>query len=306
MQWLTVTHTQRWHAAHRTAGTGPLFQGCFKSFPIEEDGHLLTVLRYVERNPLRANMVEEAAAWRWSSLWHRVHGSGSGLLDAGPVAIPRGWRQYVETPQTEAELEALRRSVVGGAPFGSASWQEGTARRLGLQSTLARAVGRGNRNSSRNEPKQRLPTPLFRRNKDSRPLCFFLCFFLLCFAFVSTPLFQYVGCHRVTILRTGRHDPQFGAAPERADKRPKSRPSATSATPAEKTVPAAFRLVPATQESRGLRPQEARCAPPPRKNAKLRRRASLQLDGAGRFATGRGRRNFSGEPMAGAQVSSPS
>jgi putative transposase len=141
MRWLTVTHTQRLHAAHRTGGTGPLYQGRFKSFPIAEDDHLLTVLRYVERNPLRANLVEQAAAWRWSSLWHRVHGNASGLLDEGPVAIPRGWRQHVETPQTDSELEALRRSVVRGAPFGSASWQEGTARRLGLQSTL-RARGR--------------------------------------------------------------------------------------------------------------------------------------------------------------------
>ena len=141
MRWLTVTHTQRWRAAHRTGGTGPLYQGRFKSFPIEEDDHWLTVLRYVERNPLRANMVEEAVAWRWSSLWHRVHGNKSGLLDEGPVPISRGWRRHVETPQTEAELEALRRSVVRGAPFGSASWQERTAARLGLRSTL-RARGR--------------------------------------------------------------------------------------------------------------------------------------------------------------------
>ena len=114
MRWLTVTHTQRWHAAHRTAGTGPLYQGRFKSFPIQEDGHLLAVLRYVERNPLRANMVEEADAWRWSSLWHRVHGDEAGLLDDGPLAIPRGWRRHVQVAQTEAELEALRRSVLRG------------------------------------------------------------------------------------------------------------------------------------------------------------------------------------------------
>ena len=55
MRWLTVTHTQRWHAAHNTAGTGPLYQGRFKSFPIEEDEHLLAVLRYVERNALAQN-----------------------------------------------------------------------------------------------------------------------------------------------------------------------------------------------------------------------------------------------------------
>src|SRR5277367_6089591 len=51
MRWLTVTHTQRWHAHYHTQGTGPLYQGRFKAFPIAEDEHLLTVLRYVERNP---------------------------------------------------------------------------------------------------------------------------------------------------------------------------------------------------------------------------------------------------------------
>src|SRR5512147_328084 len=85
MRWLTVTHTQRWHAAHRTSGTGPLYQGRFKSFPIEAGEHLLTVLRYVERNALRANLVERGEEWRWSSLWHRVHGDTAKILDKGPV-----------------------------------------------------------------------------------------------------------------------------------------------------------------------------------------------------------------------------
>ena len=141
MRWLTVTHTQRWHAAHHTAGTGPLYQGRFKSFPIQEDEHLWAVLRYVERNPLRANLVETADAWRWSSLWHRVRKNEAGLLDDGPVALPGRWRQRVQTAQTAAELEALQRSVVRGSPFGEPSWQQRTAKRLGLQSTL-RARGR--------------------------------------------------------------------------------------------------------------------------------------------------------------------
>jgi len=150
MRWLTVTHTQRWHAAHRTSGTGALYQGRFKSFPIQQDEHLVAVLRYVERNPLRANLVEEADAWRWSSLWHRVDGNQAALVDEGPVALPRGWRGHVQRPQTEAELEALRRSVVRGAPFGHASWQEQTAKRLNLQSTLR---PRGRPWPSQQEPK---------------------------------------------------------------------------------------------------------------------------------------------------------
>jgi putative transposase len=156
MRWLTVTHTQRWHAAHRTSGSGPLYQGRFKSFPIEEDDHLLTVMRYVERNALRANLVRRAEAWRWSSLWRCVHGDAAGL-DDGPVALPRDWLRRVQSPRTEAELAALRRSVVRGAPFGDESWQERAAERLGLQSTLR----------PRGRPWKPHAAPA---DKDSRPL----------------------------------------------------------------------------------------------------------------------------------------
>ena len=55
--WLTLTHTQRWHAHRHTTGSGHLYQGRFKSFPLQDDAHFFTVCRYVERNALRANLV---------------------------------------------------------------------------------------------------------------------------------------------------------------------------------------------------------------------------------------------------------
>ncbi len=137
MRWLTVTHTQRWHAHRHTAGTGPLYQGRFKSFPVEADAHLLTVCRYVERNPLRAGLVQQAETWRWNSLWHRVHESGEGLLSAGPIPWPKHWVQHVNRVQSAGELEALRRAALKrGSPFGNAAWQERTAKELGLTSAL--------------------------------------------------------------------------------------------------------------------------------------------------------------------------
>src|SRR5262245_32938926 len=69
MHWLTLTHTQRWHAHYHNVGGGHLYQGRFKSFPIAEDEHLLAVWRYVERNALRADLARRAEAWRWGSLW---------------------------------------------------------------------------------------------------------------------------------------------------------------------------------------------------------------------------------------------
>jgi putative transposase len=96
----------------------------------------LAILRYVERNPVQAKLVEEADTWRCSSLWHRVNGNQAGLLDDGPLVLPRRWLHRVQLPQAEAELVALQRSVTRGTPFVDASWQERTAQRLDLQSTL--------------------------------------------------------------------------------------------------------------------------------------------------------------------------
>src|SRR5438876_11287105 len=75
VRWLTHTHTMRWHAHYHTSGTGHLYQGRFKSFPVQTDEHFLTVCRYVERNALRARLVRRAEAWRWGSLWRRESGN---------------------------------------------------------------------------------------------------------------------------------------------------------------------------------------------------------------------------------------
>jgi REP-associated tyrosine transposase len=137
LRWLTHTHTMRWHTQHRTLGSGHLYQGRFKAFPIQEDEHLYTVLRYVERNALRAGLVRRAEAWRWSSLWHRLQQQApEDRLSAWPVRMPRDWVAHVNRPQTEREVEALRVAVNRGSPFGSETWQKQTAKRLGLDYTL--------------------------------------------------------------------------------------------------------------------------------------------------------------------------
>jgi hypothetical protein len=110
---------------------------------------VLAVCRYVERNPLRARLVRKAEDWRWCSLWHRIHGTDGLLLDGWPVPVPESWLQYVNGVESEAELEALRRSAVRGAPFGEESWQRATAERLGLGSTLR---SRGRPHKPRPEP----------------------------------------------------------------------------------------------------------------------------------------------------------
>ena len=129
---VTHTHTQRWHAHRHTAGTGHLYQGRFKSFPVQADDHLLAVIRYVERNALRADLVNKAEHWRWSSLWRRVSGSDEqkGILHPWSTEMPPEWVERVNLPHTAAELEALRRSCTRGTPFGSERWQLKTAGEL--------------------------------------------------------------------------------------------------------------------------------------------------------------------------------
>jgi putative transposase len=136
--WLTLTHTQRWHAHRHSAGTGHLYQGRFKSFPIQEDEHLYTVARYVERNALRAGLVARAEHWRWGSLfrWQRSQAADRQLLAPWPLPRQAGWIEHVNQPQTEAEVLALRRSVQRGIPFGDASWTKRAVAQLGLETTL--------------------------------------------------------------------------------------------------------------------------------------------------------------------------
>ena len=90
----------------------------------------------MERNALRAKLVRRAQEWRWGSLWYRQQKETVDWLADWPVARPRQWLRYVNQPETEAELAALRVSVMRGSPFGQPAWQEKTARRLGLEATL--------------------------------------------------------------------------------------------------------------------------------------------------------------------------
>jgi len=138
-RWLTLTHTQRWHAARRSAGTGHVYQGRFKSFPVQSDGHFIRVCRYVERNALRAGLVDRAEAWPWGSLWHRlrgVRGGGPAILSAWPVDPPPDWVRRVNAAESEAELAALREALRRGRPYGADPWVARIADRLDLGSTL--------------------------------------------------------------------------------------------------------------------------------------------------------------------------
>ena len=134
MQWLSTAHVRRYHRHYH--GSGHVWQGRFKAFPIEEDEHLRIVLRYVERNPLRAGLVVRAEDWAWSSLrwWSDLRPPS--FLHPGPAPRGQGWVEAVNAPMFETELSRVRHALRRGAPFGSESWARRTADQSGLAASL--------------------------------------------------------------------------------------------------------------------------------------------------------------------------
>ena len=132
MMWLTTAHVRRYHQHYHSSGH--VWQGRFRSFPIQEDDHLLSVHRYMERNPVRAGLVERAQDWLWSSA--APQREGLPVLAASPVPHAVDWLRYVNEPQTEAEVESLRECIRRRRPYGDDAWLQRTARRMGLEASL--------------------------------------------------------------------------------------------------------------------------------------------------------------------------
>lgn len=140
MAWLTATHSKRWHAYRQTAGTGHVYQGRYKAFPVSSDTHFLRLCRYVERNALRAGLVARAENWPWSSVAQRAGRPSLVSLTEWPVARPPDWSDLVQLDVPE-ETQELRQAVSRGAPYGPEDWRVQIASQLQMKSSLA-PVGR--------------------------------------------------------------------------------------------------------------------------------------------------------------------
>jgi putative transposase len=138
MGWIGGTHTMRYHAHYHTSGLGHVYQQRYKSFPVQDDHHFFVVCRYVERNALRAELVDRAEDWRWGSLWRWLQKPEPDpkLLSPWPIARLPKWVERVNEPLTECELAAVRLSAQRSRPLGDQGWVESTAKRLCLESTI--------------------------------------------------------------------------------------------------------------------------------------------------------------------------
>jgi len=142
MQWLTLTHTQQYHARKETIGYGHLYQGRYKSFLVQKDNYLVAAIKYIERNPVRAKLAQKVEQWKWGSGYRRLDGipAEREILADIPVDVPRGYRAWVNEPDKDDDLVAVRISLAKGKPFGTMQWTERMVEKFGLVVTVR---GRG-------------------------------------------------------------------------------------------------------------------------------------------------------------------
>ena len=128
MQWLLTSHVRRYHKQY--GSSGHVWQGRFKSFPVQRDEHLLILMRYVLQNPVRSDLAASVSKWPWSS-WCR-----SELTDPCPVEVEANWITKVDEPLSARQLASIRESVNRQRPFGETDWQTRIASLFGLESTM--------------------------------------------------------------------------------------------------------------------------------------------------------------------------
>ena len=140
LQSLTVAHTWRYHKRYHTLGH--VRQCRFKSPVVQDDAHLLVVLRYIEADSLRAKMVSDPAEYRWSSFLRHRSGQDAPLLSPFPewdelgktdAERRRRCRTRVCAAQSETELMTVRGSLRNGRPFEAPEWTEQMAERLNIE-----------------------------------------------------------------------------------------------------------------------------------------------------------------------------
>lgn len=135
MQWLTLTHTQRFHTTKDTVGAGHIYQGRYKSFIIQTDEYFLQVCRYVEQNPLRAGLVQNSLDWHWGSLWRREFGTLENLklLNEWQTPPPPDYLKWINEREWDDTLDILRKCTNKELPFGKNDWKNEMARKYKIK-----------------------------------------------------------------------------------------------------------------------------------------------------------------------------
>lgn len=147
MHRLSNAHTRKVHSRTNTNGSGHLYQGRYKSFLVDSENYLLAVIKYAERNAVRAGLVLRCEDWQWGSAWRRIHGTvqQKKLIDPIPGGLPEDYITWINTPDNSDDIHKIRASVNKSAPYGREQWIEKMVITHHLESTL-KSPGRPKKN----------------------------------------------------------------------------------------------------------------------------------------------------------------
>ncbi len=155
MHRLSNTHTRRMHTATGTIGNGHLYQGRYKSFLVDSNNYLLTIIKYIERNPVRARLSNACEEWQWGSAWRRSQGTSKQkkLIHPSPEPLPHPYLKWINTAEKPNDLSIIRASVNKNIPFGRDSWVDTMISTYHLETTK-RGVGRPRKNQNTHSSKE--------------------------------------------------------------------------------------------------------------------------------------------------------
>ena len=108
---LTSTHAISWRRRTKTVGDGHVYKDRFHDSKIFTDRYYYNALRYIEQNPLRANLVHASANWRWSSLQERLGNERGIIQEEGPAPLPFEWPRIVDEHLSADDIEEIRSSL---------------------------------------------------------------------------------------------------------------------------------------------------------------------------------------------------
>lgn len=129
MQWLTSMHAQLWCEAHPRRGPGPVYQGRFRSVPVQPGINLYRVLRYVERNASKADLSALAEDWPWGSARQRLQNCDGPELLPLELLPQAEWLRYLNEPTASDDIA---RAIRLNLPVGDEAWVRQRAKSLGL------------------------------------------------------------------------------------------------------------------------------------------------------------------------------
>lgn len=138
MHRLSNAHTRKVHARTNTNGSGHLYQGRYKSFIVDRENYLLAVIKYVERNAVRAKFVHFCEDWKWGSAWRRIYGTRQQkeLLDQKSFQLPDDYVNWINLTEDTDLLNTIHTSLNKSVPYGRESWVDNMVLKYHLESTL--------------------------------------------------------------------------------------------------------------------------------------------------------------------------